>query len=107
MSTSSPTAAASASQAGDEDVEEGDDGIDDTGEDGSDSVDDGHETSTDGAEHACDLERMLVCILLCWKEGWYDLLGVGSGRSKLNEMQDGGEWKKVERDIHKKQRLPF
>ncbi|TGO85709.1 hypothetical protein BPOR_0372g00130 [Botrytis porri] len=61
-STSSLTAAASACQAGDEDIEEGDNGIDDTGENGSDSVDDGHETGTDGAEHACDLWGMLVCI---------------------------------------------
>lgn len=74
MSSLSLTATAAASQAGDEDVEEGDDGVDDTGEDGSDSVDDGHETSTDGAEHACDLLRMLVgcssivCVLWYWCE---------------------------------------
>ncbi|TGO34573.1 hypothetical protein BHYA_0191g00090 [Botrytis hyacinthi] len=77
-STSSLTAAASASQAGDEDIEEGNDGVDDTGENGSDSVDDGHETSTDGAEHASDLERI----------------------SQINEAQDHGGRRKVERETY-------
>lgn len=40
-SSSSPTATATACQAGDEDIEECDDGVDDSGEDCSDSIYDG------------------------------------------------------------------
>ena len=55
-STSSASRAV-AGQAGDDDVEEGDDAINDGGQDSTDSVDDGHEAAADGAEEIFDLER--------------------------------------------------
>jgi len=46
------TSAPTAGQAGDDDVEETNDGTDDGLEDGADAVDDGHQARTDGAENA-------------------------------------------------------
>jgi len=50
MSPTSPSP--TAGQAGDDDVEETNDGTDDGLEDSSDAVDDGHQAGTDGAENA-------------------------------------------------------
>lgn len=54
------TSTSTASKAGDDDVEDGDDSVDDGLEDGTDSVDDSHQGSADGAKHRGDLEFWLV-----------------------------------------------
>ncbi|MCJ1401647.1 hypothetical protein MMC11_004864 [Xylographa trunciseda] len=52
---SPPPATAAAGQAGDNDVEEADDGADDGLQDGADAVNDGHEARADGLEDGLDL----------------------------------------------------
>lgn len=62
--TMSPaSAAASAGQAADDDVEEGDDAADDGLEDGADAVDDGHEDGADRSEDGFDLCGLSVGML--------------------------------------------
>ena len=57
MSGSVATAAtATAGEAGDDDIEEGDDAVDDGGQHGPDAVDDGHQTVADSAEDGFELE---------------------------------------------------
>jgi len=50
--TVSPTASPTAGQAGDDDVEETNDGADDGLENSTNAVDDGHQAGTDGAKNA-------------------------------------------------------
>ena len=57
-SPSPPATAASTGEAGDDDVEEGDDAVDDGHEDGADAVNDGHEAVADCAEDGFELEVM-------------------------------------------------
>jgi len=62
--TTRPPSAASAGEAGNNDVEHGGDAVDDGTEDLSYAVDDGHEAVSDGAEDSLDLLeiRLAVCI---------------------------------------------
>lgn len=57
MSTSEtvPAAAVAACEAGDDDVEEGDDAVDDGCEDHANAVDNGHQAVADGAEDGFEL----------------------------------------------------
>ena len=58
-----PTAAATAGEARDDNVEEGDDGADDGLKHGADAVDDGHQAGTDGAEERGNLRRLSVFVI--------------------------------------------
>ena len=49
-------ATATAGDAGDDDVEDGDDAVDDGGQHGPDAVNDGHQAVADGAEDGFELE---------------------------------------------------
>lgn len=53
-STSAPTAAATG-EAGNDDVEDGDNAVDDCGKDGADAVYDGHEAGADGLKDRLNL----------------------------------------------------
>ncbi len=53
--TMSPSAATATGEAGDDDVEEGDDAVDDCGQDGTDTVHDCHEDIADCAENGFEL----------------------------------------------------
>lgn len=55
VSPSAASTSATAGEAGDDDVEDGDDAVDDGVEDGANSVDDGHEAGADGSEDALNL----------------------------------------------------
>ena len=57
--SASPTAAATAGQAGDDNIKEGDDTVNDGGQDGPDAVDDGHEAGAYGLEDGFDLWDLL------------------------------------------------
>lgn len=58
--TSPPTAEALAGEAGDDDVEEGDDAVDDGHYYGTDGMDNGHDAVADGAEEGLHLEKESV-----------------------------------------------
>jgi hypothetical protein len=58
---------AAACQAGDDDVEEGDNGVDNGSAGSADGVDDGHEAVAYGAEDGLNLSAALACC--CWKGG--------------------------------------
>jgi hypothetical protein len=55
-------ATAAAGEAGDDDVEDGDDAVDDGGQHGPDAVDDGHQAVADGAEDGFELEFKEVSV---------------------------------------------
>lgn len=61
-SSSSPTGP-TASEAADDDVEEGDDGVNYGSKDGANTVDDGHKAGTNRLEDAFDLKRGASCQL--------------------------------------------
>ena len=63
MSGTSPSAAAAASagQAGDDDAEQGDDGVDDGLQSGGNGVNDGHDAVADRAEDGLDLRTVSQC----------------------------------------------
>ncbi len=54
------TTAATAGDAGDDDAEEGGDGVDYALKDGSNAVDNSHDAVPDGAEHSLDLKILSV-----------------------------------------------
>jgi hypothetical protein len=57
VSRSVATAATvTAGEAGDDDVDEGDDAVDDGGQHGPDAIDNGHQAVADGAEDGFELE---------------------------------------------------
>ena len=67
----SPATAAPACQTGDDDVEEGDDGVDDGCEDGADSVDDGHQAVANRAEDGFNLDCCVSGLFEgCGREVW-------------------------------------
>jgi len=70
LHAASTTSSASAGQARNDDVEEGDDGVDDSGADGADGVDDGHEAVADRAEDGFNARNYGThiggCVVLIW-----------------------------------------
>lgn len=60
-----PSAAAAAREAGNDDVEDGDDAVDDGFQDGADAVDDCHQTGSNGLEDGFDLLRRGKQMLAC------------------------------------------
>jgi len=65
-SAGSPTPGVTASEAGDDDVEETDDCVDDGCEDSADPVDDGHEACADGLEDGLDARNNGTHFDGCW-----------------------------------------
>ena len=67
MSGSVATAStATAGEAGDDDIEEGDDAVDDGGQHSPDAVDDGHQAVADSAEDGFELEFEEVSGWISW-----------------------------------------
>jgi hypothetical protein len=64
------TATAAAGEAGNDDVEETDNGVDDSGQHGADAVDDGHQAVADGAEDGFELELEEVSGWICGSGFW-------------------------------------
>ncbi|MCJ1295106.1 hypothetical protein MMC34_006667 [Xylographa carneopallida] len=79
--TSPPPAAPTAGQAGDDDVEEADDGADDGLQDGADAVDDGHEAGADGLEDGLDLVGGV--------SGWLKMEGREGGERRFKGREVG------------------
>ena len=65
-SLTTPSAATATGQAGNDDVEEGNDAIDNGGEDGANGVDNGHKAISDGGEDGFDLLQKVSVSMGCF-----------------------------------------
>jgi len=68
MSSSPPTSATAAGEAGNDDVEECDDAIDDCSQDRADTIHNGHQDATDGSADSLELWHVSMLCTRWWIE---------------------------------------